>query len=191
MAIKQNELLSLLKDVGLETAKNAVVNKSGTQNSTLTAEDAHIAEIAENAHIIVARKFKTQANANNVNTSSDFTSKSSVPTLKKCEAALYNPETHGCNGGLVFAKCGGTIYDPKTQGCKDNELFELSKCGEILYNPITQECHEGSVLAKCGAVLYDMSIYSCKDNVLLARCGATEFYDPKTQECRFGSVFVK
>ena len=46
--------------------------------------------------------------------------------LEDCEEGSYDPATHFCFEGKLYAKCDGLEYDPKTQFCdaRDNTLYK-------------------------------------------------------------------
>jgi len=165
-----SEIQSLLKDVGLKTLKST---------ATYELEDKN-RKLAENAHLIVARKMEAQ----------DFASKSSKPALKECDA-IFNPSKKFCYDGKVYDLCDGMSYNPTTHICS-GDIAERALCNEVQYNPLKQKCENNVLLGICGKAVYNPATHSCKDNAVIAlqKCGKI-VYDPVTQGCYNNTVFPK
>jgi hypothetical protein len=205
------EIISMLKDLGLETAKGMVANKLGPS--------ANRENNVGNANVIADRQFSVDRFSKNYasisagtnNNSNYANSPNNSPALKKCDAIFnpskkfcydggvydlcdgmsYNPTIYICTGDIASpALCNGTPYNPLKQKCEKNTI--LSVCGAIAYNPATHGCKDNAVFAfpKCGETIYDPATYGCRDNVVLAKCGEV-FYDSKTNVCKNDIVLAK
>jgi len=210
------EIVSLLKDFGLETAKGMVANKLGTsanrENDIGNIEAASVIANQQAAVDRLSRNYASISAGTNNNTNNNVNnSASNSPALKKCDAIFnpskkfcydggvydlcdgmsYNPTTYICLGDIASrAICNGTPYNPLIQKCENNTI--LSVCGATIYNPVTNGCKDNVVFAfpKCGEIIYDPATHGCRDNVLLAKCGEI-LYDSKTNVCRKDIVLAK
>jgi hypothetical protein len=199
----QSEITSLLKGIGLETAKSMAANKFGT------ASDFGASGVSANNAIASSKPALKECDAI-FNPSKKFCYDGEIYDL--CDGMSYNPTTHICSGDIakralcngaqynplkqkcenntLLTVCGATTYNPVTHGCKDNAVFALSRCKEATYDPATQVCKDNVVLSKCGETFYNPTTHGCKDKVVLVKCGAT-LYDPATRVCQNNAVYAK
>jgi len=171
------EIQSLLKNIGLETAKGIVANKLGTpankENNVGTANNASNSPALKECDAVF-------------NPNKKFCYDGEVYNL--CDGMSYNPTTHICSGDIANrALCKGVQYNPLDQKCENNTI--IAECGETTYNPATYGCKDNIVFPRCGASLYNPATQGCKGNVLFPICGEN-FYDPKTFGCKDNVVFA-
>jgi len=193
------EITSLLKDIGLETAKGVLTNKS--EASAKRENSFGATNVIANKRSAVNKFPQAYANSTVVH---------SAPALKECDAVFnpskkfcydgevynlcdgmaYNPTTHICSGDIANrALCNGMQYNPLKQKCENDAI--LTACGKTTYNPQTHGCKDNTVfaLSKCGTIIYDPTTHICKDNSVFPKCGET-IYDPTTHGCKDNSLFV-
>jgi len=193
-----SEITSLLKDIGLETAKNMLANKSGTAsgigasgvgaNSAVASSEPAMKKC--DAIFNPNKKFCWDGEVYNLCDGMSYNPTThicsdDIAKRALCNGAQYNPLKQKCENNAILAICGETPYNPATHDCKDNAVIAFPKCGEPIYDPKTHYCKSNTVFAfpKCGATIYNPATHGCKNNTLLARCGA-DTYDPATQICK-------
>jgi len=168
---KPNQILPILKEAGLDAAKDAVANKLGANSQPqMTDTQSQV-------------QTQAQSQAQTAAASSPF------PDLKECDA-LFNPEKKFCYDGGVYNKCDGIIYDPTKYICS-GEIANRAVCNGVQYNPLIQKCENNAIIAECGETKYDFETHGCENGELFPKCGTTELYDPVTHGCSNNIVLPK
>jgi hypothetical protein len=177
---KPQQIQTMFKDIGLETAKRVVANEL-EMIQTKTGERRTNAANSNPALKECDMVF---------NTNKKFCYDGEIYDL--CDSMAYNPTTHICSGDAAYrALCNGTQYNPLTQKCEDNII--LTKCDETFYNFATHYCKDSTVLElpKCGEIYYNPATHVCKNNTALPKCGTNKLYNPATHGCRNNTVLPK
>jgi len=212
------QILTLLKEAGLDAAKNAAAGLGAKA-------------LAQGANALTPAAGLQQAGAG-LQPQTAAAAPPKAPVLKECDVVFnpekkfcydggvydrcdgmpYNPTTHICAGDIanratcgdvqynpliqkceneaIFEICGEAQYNSKTHGCKDGEVFALSECNGVFYNPETHGCGENSVLLiKCGTLYYNSEKYGCENGVVLSKCGEA-FYNHTTHGCGENNVIL-
>ncbi|MDR0516564.1 MAG: hypothetical protein LBH25_05910 [Fibromonadaceae bacterium] len=199
-----SEILSLLKDLSAEMAKNMMGNNAkgmAGNDEKSSSQNSFKKEAVENADIIYLRngqkvnatvteigieeiKYKIGSRvALYVVKKSDISNISYSDGEKEffCNGILYNFATHFCHADGQTYSCGNKPYDPATQSCNSsNQILDI--CGNKPYNPATHFCHDGQMYS-CGNKPYDPATQSCNNNNQILNICGNKSYNPATHFC--------
>jgi molybdopterin-binding protein len=179
------EILSLLKDVSVEMAKNMMGNNAkdmAGNDEKSSGQNSFKKEAIENADVIYLRngqkvnatvtemgieevKYKVGSRAAlYVVKKSDISNISYSDGEKEffCNGILYNFATHFCHADGQTYSCGNKPYDPAKQSCNNSNQV-LNKCGKEPYDYQTHFCYNNNIFTKCGKEKYNPSTHYCDE----------------------------
>jgi hypothetical protein len=108
-----------------------------------------------------------------------------------CEGKEYDPETHGCEYGLLKRRCGTRLYDEAVQFCHaDGNPYYKCSDPNFDYDYYDPQVGCAAPSARCGGFVYNVETQFCYNDRAYAKCGG-QVYNPDLQECMYDQVWDK